>query len=318
MSTLANIALVNRDGTDFSDLNADLDAEITSEQAARAKAAGDFSAFYGDHKAPTGEICPKCKGKGRFMVDRRRNGRPTGLLKDCGPCFSCGGTGSVSAEKAKAMRAHTKGQVTKANNEQARRDALAAKIASFTAANPDLVEYCNRLQNEFTDNCLRQLRETGEMSVNRMTAIRRSLDQKSARDRAEAERTAAAAHAGSGLDLSPIPAGHYAVPNGDTRLKVLIEKPLNEDGKPTKWHGWVFVSDGAEYGQQRKYGRQAPGKTYSGMIQDELRAIVADPKAAAIAYGKLTGRCSVCNRKLENEESVARGIGPICAEKAGW
>jgi hypothetical protein len=34
-------------------------------------------------------------------------------------------------------------------------------------------------------------------------------------------------------------------------------------------------------------------------------------------YGKEWGRCFVCGRELENEESVRNGIGPICAGKFG-
>jgi hypothetical protein len=52
--------------------------------------------------------------------------------------------------------------------------------------------------------------------------------------------------------------------------------------------------------------------------QATLLSIAADPLAAAVNHGKLTGRCSVCVRKLTDKVSVARGIGPICAEKFGW
>jgi hypothetical protein len=296
MNTLAKIALVNRDGTDFSDLNADLDAEqAAGDTAAPATENKAFGEFYGVHQAPTGEICPRCKGKGRYIVGSQWYG-----FRDLGPCFSCGGSGSVSAEKAKAMRAHQKGKATI----DAKRQALEAKIEAFRNANPDLIEYCNRHQDDFTAGCFRKLTAEGEMSGPQIAA----------RNREQAERVAAAAPVGTGLDLSRVPAGRYAVPNGDTRLKVLIRKP----DAPGKWAGWVFVSDAAEYGSRRNYGKQAPGKTYSGQIFSELRAIAADPKAAAIAYGKLTGTCSICGRRLENEESVAAGIGPICANKQGW
>lgn len=112
-----------------------------------------------------------------------------------------------------------------------------------------------------------------------------------------------------GLDLSLVPKGRYAVPGGDTRLKILIDKP---DGK---WAGWAFVSDAAEYGNRRRYGKQRPAGLYEGMIKEELTIIAKDPKAAAIAYGRLTGTCCICGRKLEDAESVANGIGPICAGK---
>jgi len=115
-----------------------------------------------------------------------------------------------------------------------------------------------------------------------------------------------------GLDVSTIPSGKYAVPGGDTRLKVKVD---NVDRG--NWAGWVFVKDAAEYGAGEKYGSQKPGGTYRGKIEDVLRIIAADPKAASIAYGKLTGSCGRCGRHLEDEESIANGIGPVCAQK-GW
>lgn len=114
-----------------------------------------------------------------------------------------------------------------------------------------------------------------------------------------------------GLDLSDLPAGTYAVPNGDTRLKVRVEH-----GKTgTRWDGWTFVKDAAAYGQRNRYGMQKPGQPYRGKIEDELAAILDNPVAAVKAYGALTGKCAMCNRKLEDERSVELGIGPICEAK---
>lgn len=116
----------------------------------------------------------------------------------------------------------------------------------------------------------------------------------------------------TGLDLSAVPSGRYAVPGGDTRLKVLIQGVAGG-----KWDGWVFVKDAAEYGQGQRYGAQRPGETYRGKIEDALRVIAQDPKAAAAAYGHLVGRCCICNRRLEDEGSVEQGIGPVCLAKFG-
>ncbi len=113
-----------------------------------------------------------------------------------------------------------------------------------------------------------------------------------------------------GLDLSGLVPGYYAVPDGDTRLKLAISQ-----GTGAKWAGWTFVKDAAEYGQQKRYGMQRPGQRYNGDVQDALRTILADPKAAMAAYGKLTGTCGACGAHLENETSIAAGIGPICAGK---
>lgn len=38
---------------------------------------------------------------------------------------------------------------------------------------------------------------------------------------------------------------------------------------------------------------------------------------AAKHYGKLYGMCMVCGRTLTDEESVTKGIGPVCEEKFG-
>jgi hypothetical protein len=100
------------------------------------------------------------------------------------------------------------------------------------------------------------------------------------------------------------------VPDGDTRLKVAISQGKN------KWEGFTFVKDAAEYGSQKRYGMQRPGQPYRGDIEAELAIILADPKAAMVAYGKLVGKCGACGRQLEDESSVAAGIGPICAQ--GW
>lgn len=116
----------------------------------------------------------------------------------------------------------------------------------------------------------------------------------------------------SGLDLRSLPSGYYAVPGGDTRLKLKID--VVDNGK---WDGWVFVKDAAVYGEGKRYGRQRPGEAYSGDVQDALTAILQDPIAAQAEYGKLTNKCGRCNRPLEDETSVELGIGPVCRELLG-
>ena len=117
----------------------------------------------------------------------------------------------------------------------------------------------------------------------------------------------------SGLDLTDLPSGFYGVPDGDTRLKIRVNHVTSG-----KWEGFTFVDDGAEYGAQQKYGMQRPDGTYKGKVEEQLRKIMADVPGALKAYGDLTGRCGVCNRKLEDEISVARGIGPVCWENMGF
>jgi hypothetical protein len=117
-----------------------------------------------------------------------------------------------------------------------------------------------------------------------------------------------------GLDLAPLAKYasrglvRFAVPGGDTRLKLMLK--FANDGR-------VWVTDAAVYGERTTYGCQRPGDAYRGKCADALRAVLADPTAALVAYAELTGACAVCGRHLEQADSVAQGMGPVCAGKAG-
>lgn len=96
--------------------------------------------------------------------------------------------------------------------------------------------------------------------------------------------------------------------------------------------GAASANAGAVYVKTRMPAGDMPGQ-YMGKVlggkflkvrecdaeqEAEILSICADPKAAAVAYGKRFGRCSVCNRELTDAASVEAGIGPICAEKYGF
>ena len=49
-------------------------------------------------------------------------------------------------------------------------------------------------------------------------------------------------------------------------------------------------------------------------IKEALLKVAADPQAAAVDYGKRTGRCACCGKQLTNSLSVELGIGPICRD----
>jgi hypothetical protein len=50
---------------------------------------------------------------------------------------------------------------------------------------------------------------------------------------------------------------------------------------------------------------------------DAIRWIAGDPLAAAALFGHEYKRCGVCGRGLTNDDSRARGIGPVCAGNLG-
>ena len=108
---------------------------------------------------------------------------------------------------------------------------------------------------------------------------------------------------------------HQHGPVEDTRQRIKVV--LNEKSQ------WLSVFDantyaGDEAGFGTKFGSQRPGSgEYHGDAVDLIESIVANPAGALAAYGHLTGTCSICRRPLEDAESLARGIGPICADKVG-
>lgn len=65
-------------------------------------------------------------------------------------------------------------------------------------------------------------------------------------------------------------------------------------------------------------GKFSPRPECTEVHKTELAEVCADPRKAAIAYGHDTKSCSVCGIKLTDPDSVARGMGAICAGKFGW
>lgn len=111
--------------------------------------------------------------------------------------------------------------------------------------------------------------------------------------------------------IQSIPAGYYAITGkeGEVRqYRVTV-------GKAGKWAGFRFIvrliATGGASHEEVKIGDRAHRDavlTYIGNHAPECSA----------AYGFLTKHCGLCNRALSDTESLARGIGPICAGKAGW
>ena len=284
------------------------------------------------------EDCPKCRGTGNWRPGYK--------------CFKCKGKGKLefktsSSQRAQAKRSRVKRASAKAvesaedwdnylachtsvrdwlkDSSSAFSSSLISsgtKYGSLTEGQERAVYSCiasdqdglhtftsnttmevmawlvaNKDESEFADSLYRAGIRYGQLTDGQLNAVNNNLSKEGDTSK------------DSALDLSPLLKGFYSVPDGDTRLKVAIRRP----GKKSKWHGHIFVDDGAEYGNRKNYGRQAPDGLYRGNIRDELAAILEDPKAAMVAYGKLTGTCGVCGRKLEDEQSVAAGIGPICA-----
>ena len=107
-------------------------------------------------------------------------------------------------------------------------------------------------------------------------------------------------------EFSNVPAGRYAVDNEEGELRFyIVDRPTEG-----QWSGFLFLSVLASDERHPIKGKDAKFAI--------LTKIAADPKAAAIRFGKETTHCSICGRRLTRPSSRAAGIGPICAERVGW
>lgn len=105
--------------------------------------------------------------------------------------------------------------------------------------------------------------------------------------------------------LPDVPAGRYAVETEEGHLAFYrVDRPTEG-----AWAGRTFVKVQASDELHPVRG---------GAAASVLRKIAVDPAAASLRYGREIGSCGVCGRTLTDEDSRARGIGPICAEKTGW
>ena len=50
-------------------------------------------------------------------------------------------------------------------------------------------------------------------------------------------------------------------------------------------------------------------------VQSLVVEFADNPAEVAGKYGKLTGGCSFCNRKLDDNRSLDVGYGPVCAKR---
>lgn len=107
----------------------------------------------------------------------------------------------------------------------------------------------------------------------------------------------------SGAATTNAPVGRYCVdlPEWGGTMLVEITKPTSG-----RWAGYSFVKTPARLGapfDEPVKGAQAVAV---------FNAIESDPIGCSSMFGRVTGRCGICNRRLSEPNSQAVGIGPEC------
>lgn len=93
---------------------------------------------------------------------------------------------------------------------------------------------------------------------------------------------------------------------------------LSLAAETSKNPGYIYVKGNQGYlGKISPTGVFMPVSICPPTVKTQLLAFAADPETIAAKYGKLTGCCCFCNRKLDDDRSTEVGYGPVCAKKFG-
>lgn len=188
---------------------------------------------------------------------------------------------------------------------------LTGNLARFDAQHPGIIPALIELAawNDFARSIGGQIRHKGSLSEKQMSAVKALIEKHQSR---EAENAVG--------DLEPVHDLFTAARmSGIKRPRLKIEGfILKPPGPRSRYPDAVYVYEDGEYVGKVNEGRFWAGR--DGFIDDPrpmLKRLAADPLNTAVAHGRKTGECACCGRQLTKSDSIARGIGPICADKWG-
>lgn len=260
------------------------------------------------------ELCSKCRGTGRWVGGYNSYGARK--------CFACKGEGKFVRRTSPEQRAKAKARYA-TNKAKSAADCLASAKA-WAAEHPEQAAWIKESRGtgfEFAqamhDALLKfgGLTEKQQATVDRLTAQSKERKLRWAEEKAKKEATAPL------IRMDKIEeAFRSALAEGKSqglklRLDTFVFSPAPSRGVNA---GAIYVKDAGVYVGKIAGGKFIASRDCSEKVALRVVKIAADPKAAAIAYGRRTGNCACCGRLLTAEGSVELGIGPICAGKWGF
>ena len=260
------------------------------------------------------ETCPSCRGTGQF---RSYSGRVVG------DCFKCKGKGTQTFKTSSEQRAKSQANAAAARDRKAA--SIGEQVALWIEANQQEAEWLRDASTkgfEFAVSMLDSLNKYGSLTERQEAAVRNAtakwLERKAQWAAERAERDAGAAV----LTLEKIRTGFDSAVRFLKRPKLRIaEIQFSLAPSTGRNAGCIYVvraSDDTYLGKITQDDKFITSRDCTAADSETVARVAADPAAAATAHGHKFGQCSCCGRELTNPESVARGIGPICAERWGW
>jgi hypothetical protein len=173
---------------------------------------------------------------------------------------------------------------------------------------------------EFAAAMVQALNQWGTLTEKQFATVARLTADAPARQAAFAARKAAEAAAAPSCEVAAIEAAFgkakaAGIKWPKLRLGGFTFSPAGERSANA---GAVYVKRGEVYLGKVVQGRFNKVRDCSDADALEIVDLAADPHTAAVAFGKEYGKCAVCAKELSDPESVARGIGPVCAGRYGW
>lgn len=257
------------------------------------------------------EPCGKCNGTGNYILGY--------TYRRAVKCFACDGKGILEFKMSKEAREKSRAyaQLRKQKKETAKQESIMA----WFEANPVEAAWLQESKFDFAVSMLEALNKYGSLTEKQLAAVRKcaaSYAEKKLQWQAERQAAEAAAPTVSNtkIELAFGFAKEKGIKNPKLRLDTFVFSLAKETSKNA---GALYVksNDGVYLGKVMG-GKFLKTRDCAADMESAVVAAANDPEAAAIAYGKREGSCSVCGKPLTKGESIDRGIGPICAERMGW
>jgi hypothetical protein len=271
------------------------------------------------------EGCPKCGGSGKFIG---RNGRVLG------DCFACKGKGKFEFKTSPEERAgnHAKAAVKRTSKARELEETIKAwsdahraetewlgKQAAFQMTRPEdkrfgfpiaMVEAIGRFGG-LTEGQLAKVRELmvkDDLRRAEREAAKPAIDATKLEQAFKVAEERARRPGQQGIWIKPLP-----LTSGE------ITVVFQPGSIGSAFAGMIFAKTlGGKKLGHIKAGKFAPKFECSPAETAAVLDCCQDPHKAAKAFGKAFSKCCVCGQTLTNDESIARGIGPICASNFGW
>lgn len=196
-------------------------------------------------------------------------------------------------------------------------DADARRVNMFAFAYPDVARWLreNKDSSDFADSLLTYVKRNGTLTERQFAAVNSAIAKraKSSVASAKAERFETAQLYAA---IASSRAKGAKAPKIRTVLFIDEIFPCEVEFKAKAFEEAVHVKVNGDY-QGTLVGEALAGRQVTcGSFQvDAIKEALLNLESASIAYGRHTGQCSCCGRVLNNPESIALGIGPVCREK---